>query len=434
MKRIAIVTGALALAAASANAQGLTMQMSNGWQFSFSGNVNAFLVYTDPKCSTTSEDGAGGTGCGFSGSLVPVSETAKTSAIRTGLLPAFATFEAKGKEGGVDLGVHFGFAPQINNAGGVHDNFGGPAGVGTQSGAQIDMRQVYLTAGGPWGQILAGREIGLYQRNNILNDMTLFGVGPTGGGGAGTGAGTSLGRIGFGYVYPNFVAQMTYSSPSSNPAQLSIGLFDPSAIGGVVNGYNVTKIPRVESEFTWTGHFGATTADAPKGADKVMVFVSGEWQHAQTAATTNAVSKDSYGGAGGVRADFSGLSLVGSGFYGKGIGTVLMFDSGDEIDNAGELRNSYGFIGQAEYQPVGTQWKFGASYGENDLKQTDQDNTDCDINCGFVKKNSAIVGSITYLWTKSLRWVAEYTYAKAESQDGVKATSNQGALGMMLFF
>ena len=46
----------------------------------------------------------------------------KISRIRTGLLPAFATFEAKGKEGGVDLGVHFGFAPQINNASGVHDN------------------------------------------------------------------------------------------------------------------------------------------------------------------------------------------------------------------------------------------------------------------------------------------------------------------------
>ena len=204
MKRIAIVTCALALAAGSAHAQGLTMQMSNGWSFSFSGNVNAFLVYTDPKCSSDVV-----ADCGFGGSLVPVGEEAKTSRIRTGLLPAFATFEAKGKEAGLDLGVHFGFAPQINNAQGVHDNFGN----GTQAGAQIDMRQVYLTAGGAWGQILAGREIGLYQRNNILNDMTLFGVGASGGGTAGT----TLGRIGFGYVYPNFVSQMTYSSPASNP-------------------------------------------------------------------------------------------------------------------------------------------------------------------------------------------------------------------------
>ena len=422
MKRIAIVTCALALAAGTANAQGLTMQMSNGWNFSFSGNVNAFLVYTDPKCNTVVVDGAGGTsGCAISGGLVPTDETDKTSRIRTGLLPAFATFEAKGKEGGVDLGVHFGFAPQINNAQGVHDQFG----------AQIDMRQVYLTAGGTWGQILAGREIGLYQRNNILNDMTLFGVGASGSGSGGT----TLGRIGFGYVYPNFVAQMTYSSPASSPAQISIGLFDPSAIGP----YDVTKIPRVESEFTWTGHFGATTAEAPKGADKVMIFASGEWQHVQTVTgeivSGEQTSKDSYGGAGGVRADFGGLSLVGSGFYGKGIGSVLMFDSGNEVDNAGEFRNTYGFIGQAEFQPMGTKWKFGASYGENDLKQTsDDDDRFGTDNAPFLKKNEAIVGSVTYLWTKSLRWVAEYTYTKATSHDGAEATANQGAVGMMLFF
>src|SRR3712207_7400281 len=47
-------------------------------------------------------------------------------------------------------------------------------------GAQIDMRQVYLTVGGGWGQILAGRELGLFGRQNILTDQTLFGVGATG--------------------------------------------------------------------------------------------------------------------------------------------------------------------------------------------------------------------------------------------------------------
>jgi hypothetical protein len=114
---------------------------------------------------------------------------------------------------------------------------------------------------------------------------------------------------------------------------------------------------------------------------------------------------------------------------------VFMFDSGNEVDGIGELRTSYGFIGQAEVQPVGSQWKFGASYGENDLKQSDNDD---DVftadNAPFLKRNSSIVGSVTYLWTKSLRWVAEYTYTKAQAHDGAEATSNQGALGMMLFF
>ncbi len=191
MKRLALLLVAVALLLpAAANAQ-LTMQMSNGWSFSFAGNVNAFWVFSKVNNSGPAN-----------------------SSVRTGLLPAFATFEAKGKEAGMNLGVHFGFAPQINNGGGVHDNFGN----GTQAGAQIDMRQVYLTVGGQWGQILAGRELGLFSRQNILNDMTLFGVGAVGIGG-GQGGGTTLGRIGYGYLYPNFDAQLTYSTRAGRPAQ-----------------------------------------------------------------------------------------------------------------------------------------------------------------------------------------------------------------------
>src|SRR5881398_1926796 len=119
MKRLALLLVAVALLLpAAANAQ-LTMQMSNGWSFSFAGNVNAFWVF-----SKVSNSGPA------------------NSSIRTGLLPAFATFEAKGKEGALNLGIHFGFAPQINN-GAAHDNFGTPVDPSTQAGAQIDMRQVY---------------------------------------------------------------------------------------------------------------------------------------------------------------------------------------------------------------------------------------------------------------------------------------------------
>jgi hypothetical protein len=49
MKRSALLLGGLLLAAAStANAQ-LTMQMSNGWTFSFAGNVNIFAQYQHQK-------------------------------------------------------------------------------------------------------------------------------------------------------------------------------------------------------------------------------------------------------------------------------------------------------------------------------------------------------------------------------------------------
>src|SRR5438093_7091221 len=106
MKRLTLLLVAVALLwPAAANAQ-LTMQMSNGWSFTFAGNVNVFWVFT--KQNTAAGD-------------------ASNSSIRTGLLPTFATFEARGKEAGMNLGVHFGFAPQIQNAG-VHDNFGNEIG------------------------------------------------------------------------------------------------------------------------------------------------------------------------------------------------------------------------------------------------------------------------------------------------------------------
>src|SRR5438445_9950716 len=205
MKRLAVLLVAVALLLpAAANAQ-LTMQMSNGWSFSFAGNVNAFWSFTKINNSGPAN-----------------------SSVRTGLLPAFATFEAKGKEAGMNLSVHFGFAPQIQNAG-VHDNFGN----GTQAGAQIDMRQVYLTIGFKDGsQILAGRELGLFGRQNIVQDMTLFGVGAVGiGNGNAQSGGTTAGRIGYGYIYPNFNAQVTYSTKGGTPAQISIGLFQPSTLG-----------------------------------------------------------------------------------------------------------------------------------------------------------------------------------------------------------
>src|SRR3989454_8848759 len=263
MKRLTLLLVAVALLwPAAANAQ-LTMQMSNGWSFTFAGNVNVFWVFT--KQNTAAGDAA-------------------NSSVRTGLLPTFATFEARGKEAGMNLGVHFGFAPQINNAG-VHDNFGN----GTQAGAQIDMRQVYLTIGFKDGsQILAGRELGLFGRQNIVQDMTLFGVGAVGIGG-GQGKGTTLGRIAYGYIYPNFNAQVTYSTKGGAPAQISIGLFQPSTLGSGT--YTFTSIPRVEAEVTYNKKSGST---------KYMGWAGGLWQTTKNAPTGGRPA-GSFGGTRGGR-------------------------------------------------------------------------------------------------------------------------------------
>jgi hypothetical protein len=389
----------LVLGAASVSEAQLTMQMSNGWTFSFAGNVNAFLTY-----ESFGDDGE------VVGTIVPPSGESETR-IRTGLLPAFAVFDAKGKEGSTDLGVHFGFAPQINCGTGVHDCFG----------AQIDMRQVFLTVGGSWGQILAGRELGLFQRQNILTDQTLFGVGGTGSSGTPGegGGGTTLGRIGFGYIYPQFKAQMTYSTVAGRPFQLSVGLFE-SAVNGP---YTKTEIPRVEAEGVWTA-----------GNTKVWVGAS-----AQTNKNPlNDESASSYGGSGGVRFGSATFSLTGSGYYTKGFGTTLMFNGGTcdgaepgcGASGSDDLRNSYGFIGQVTFTPANSKVTVAGSYGSSYLEASDTEGGEGKL------ENTLISGGIYFQATKSLKVVGEVNYAMGK--DDVDATENNSsfapAFGLMLFF
>jgi len=402
MKRIALLCMGLALGAANAAEAQLTMQMSNGWSFTFAGNVNAFSVY-----ESQSDNGATAT----PGGLVGVG--GKGFSIRTGLLPAFAVFDAKGKEGETDLGVHFGFAPQIQCGNQAHDCFG----------AQIDMRQVFLTFGGTWGQILAGRELGLFQRQNILTDQTLFGIGATGGI---NGGGTTLGRIGFGYVYPQFVAQMTYSSPAGKPAQLSIGIFQPSSLAGSTGAvYDQTQVPRVESELVWK-------------SGSSQVWASGAVQNAKNTVTDD--SKTAVGAGGGIKYGSAMFSVTGSGYWGKGVGTTLAYNgvnsgTGSAVDGLGvgddgELRNSYGFIGQITVTPANSKVTLAGSYGSSYLKSTDGE-------AKFKTENTLISGGIYYQATKSLKVVGEGNYAWTKNHVTPQPDKNKTfapTVGFMLFF
>jgi len=395
MKRLTLLLLGLALGvSATAGAQGLTMQMSNGWAFQFSGNVNAFWVFSKVNNSGPAN-----------------------SSVRTGLLPAFATFEARGKEAGLNLAVHIGFAPQINN-GGLATQGPGEGAVHDQFGAQIDMRQVYLTVGFKnGGQILAGRELGLFGRQNILNDMTLFGVGAVGIGGGG-GGGTTLGRIGYGYIYPNFVAQVTYSTKPGQ-SQLSIGVFQPSILQGGGGGtpYLFTKIPRVEAEFAY---------NQKSGKNNYMFWVGGLWQSTSNAATGGNTAS-SFGGTAGIKAGMSDLSVVVTGYIGKGLGTTLMFSGNEVAANDTDLRKSDGGYVQLMYK-VSPKTNLGASWGFSRLvnNQTGDGNT-------AVRSNVySYTAGIYHQWTKSLKLVFEGTEEGSTGVGRPKQIDLSG--GFMLFF
>ena len=50
------------------------------------------------------------------------------------------------------------------------------------------------------------------------------------------GAAPGLGRIGYGYVYPDFRTRFVYQTPDMNGFQLSVGIFDPQQPGGLLWG------------------------------------------------------------------------------------------------------------------------------------------------------------------------------------------------------
>jgi len=400
MKRLTLLLLGLALGvSATANAQGLTMQMSNGWAFQFSGNVNVFWVFTK------------GTNSGPT-----------FSSVRTGLLPAFATFEARGKEAGLNLAVHFGFAPQVQNGLPATAAGGGP--THDQFGAQIDMRQVYLTIGFKDGsQILAGRELALFGRQNILNDMTLFGVGAVGVGGNG-GGGTTLGRIGYGYIYPNFNAQITYSTKPGE-AQLSVGLFQPSVLEGNGN-FEFTRIPRVEAEFTY---------NQKSGKNNYNIWVGGLWQSTSDS-VTGGKSASSFGGTAGVKVNASDLSVVVTGYIGKGLGTLLMFSpiAGGPVSTGGtELRTSDGGYAQLMYK-VAPKTNLGVSWGFSRLKNNDATvATGGDGNSAVRTQFTLTTVGVYHQWTKSLKWVLEGSREQQGIGAGAPAQIDISS-GFMLFY
>lgn len=395
MRRFGLVLAAAALVGAvnTAEAQ-LSMQMGNGWNATFSGNVNAFYVY-----SSTSFDG---------------DNVGKTNGIGTGLLPAFFTFDAKGKEGNTDLGVHFGFAPQVSAGNQVASFFGSQA-----AGAQIDMRQVYATVGGTWGTVLFGKELGIFQRQNILQDMTLFGVGPNG-----LGRGTGLGRIGYGYLYTDFRGQFSYSTPAGKPFSLTFGVMEPIA----VDAYSYADMPRFEAEVTFKPAMGAK--------NNLLLFASGAYGHAKTGTGDNESGLSSTGIAGGAKIDIAGFAITGTGFYAKGMGSLFMGDLGtgdgevcpDCLDANGDGQTTYGWYAQAMYTFPSTKFSLGAGYGGNYV-------SDDNAATGDFTSRTAFVGQATYHLTKSTRVVAEYTnFQNSYEGTDLGESTNQFALGMMLFY
>ena len=195
---------------------GITLKVGDV-DLNISGIVNAFYTYSSGGSSGPTHVVDGG---------LTVNSGFDSSSVRNGLLPGALIISAATQQDGIDLTAVFGMYPGIDNAnvGALNANNGGNStALGT---AGVDFRKTYITAGTPtFGTLKLGRDIGLFGQDAILNDQTLLGVGATGNN-ADPGN-TSLGRIGYGYIYADFMPQITYISPIIGGFQGSVGIFQP---------------------------------------------------------------------------------------------------------------------------------------------------------------------------------------------------------------
>ncbi len=288
-----------------------------------------------------------------------LSDNARASRVRTGLLPAFFSFNVRSPEvNGLRGSARISFAPQIQNAN-----------TKNQFGAQVDLREVFFNVDGDFGTFSVGRTLSLFQRHSILNDMTLFGVGVQGGV---AGGGTTLGRIGYGYVYPQFNARISYKTPNVNGFQMEVGMYDPSRIchtnvNVVADDKKVcastTKIPRFETEITYASEYDHGT---------VLGWFGAMWQEAENFDPVNAGEIENpnitaWGINGGMRVAYQGFSLTATGYTGEALGSVLMLDT-DSVDRHGYERDNHGWFVQGTYSAG--KLTLGVSYGENNADET----------------------------------------------------------------
>ena len=310
----------------------------SGWSFSVDGNVNAFYVYSTGKNAN------------LAGGQTARTSTGENSRIQTGLLPSKFGFGVQGPaSNGVQLRGYFGLYPQIQNAN-----------TKTARGAQLDMREIYAAASGDFGELLFGRTLSLFQRNAIVQDMTLFGVGATADNTSN--GGTTLGRIGFGYVYPDFNASFRYTTPSMNGTTLSVGLYDPSKIkAGTGNGAqgeltaDESDAPRIE------GELNISLSQISEGSN---LAISGMYQEAQpTAAGKGGNEIEAHGiHVGGTLAG-GPMALTAHYYDGECLGITLQMDVG-AMSGDGKCRDHDGYYVQGTYNygagKLGVSW--GGSY------------------------------------------------------------------------
>jgi len=405
-----IAGGLLSLLVAPAMAVDLSTA-DGKWTFSIAGNVNADYVYSSCQSPSSAHTVVAGLTC------VGTANGNGVSTVDNGLLPAAFVFGVATTQDGFDITAHLGLYPGIA----THDG-GSPNGAGTNAAlgtAGLDVRQVYLTFGNKeMGTFTFGRQIGLFGADVILNDMTLIGVGGPGGGASAAPGNTTLGGIGLGYIYTDWLAQMDYTTPDFAGFNATVGIFDP--INSLTNGdaTEPKKAPGFHGKVAWTLPI----------ADGMKFYASATFITQQQDYVSAVFGPYSYTGTGYdlfAKIDVMDFEAFGYYYHGSGLGTTGLFVLSD--DGLGHKRDSDGYMAQVTYKfgPL----KVGVNYGDSRLDQATGEFAPT-----LVRSNRKATGGLYYSLTKNLTLLGEYSNVRSKAQAGGSNTANTFNIGAFVGF
>jgi predicted porin len=419
------VAAALLAGASSANAG--IMIPAGDWTLDIGGVVNAYYTHT----SFSGDTGA---------AVMPIQlgdgNADSVSNITTGLLPNYLSVSGKTRQNDLDVGFTISINPGASTT------------ASGKQGSHQENRQAFLTFGDKsWGSIKLGKDLGIYASDAILNDMTLLGVGA----GAGNLAGntTTIGRIGTGFMYADWKAQVAYSSPNWNGFSFTAGVTQAwnaqGFLGGVGSSDRGGSSPAFEGKasYEWAGDFGGkvwVSGITQKVENLGAVAASGITFGLNTAGTAFTTIPATAAVAGtndratawdiGATVNVAGFGLTGYYGDGSGIGQTLQLLGG--FDAAGNDRDSDQWYVQGTFTVPGAGTKLGVSYGESTLDGNGIDTF------SELKDTMWVIGAYHPI-TKHLNLVAEYSNVEAELDNkgavaDADAKSKTISLGAILFF
>lgn len=405
-KPITLLVGAVLASGAVATAQGATWEAGD-WELSIGGNVNTF--YTITQCDTGDLGAGGGTMSGLA-CLDPDTGTFAdddTHSVSNGLLPASLNFSAKTEQNGYDISGNVNVYYGISTSNESNTGLPGDA----LDFSSVDARQVYLTFGNDsMGTVKAGRDFGLFGFDAIINDMTLLGTGATF---ASAGPGhTTLGGLGFGYVYTDRLAQINWTSPKRNGFQATAGVFNPLD-GQESNGSETGDAgePGIHGKlsYDWEGGNGVKGYVSASALSQKVKLANGD--------TPSIQGLDLF-----AKVDMNNTSLAAGVYQGEGMDTLgiggIIFPGFDSA--TGDAEEVEGYMLQASHKINNT--KLGLN-----LSQSEQTNL-------TKVENTKISAGIYHNLTDSLTLVGEVSSQESDLEGVGTDETTSIAAGAILFF